>query len=145
MTQLDLSAHCPLYWYKIRQCCFSFLLLKAYQCPPRPHALPITGMGEVEEASTYDAAAPALLKMERAAIAAASHITYHPPELLGLIRDHLCAAGLSETAAALDRETADSGGSALKGLQTLDSAFPGFPCVHSLLMPWQLLHVRQLS
>ena len=84
-------------------------------------------MGEVEETSTYDAAAPALLKMERAAIAAASHITYHPPELLSLIRDHLSDAGLTETAAALDRETAHSEGLALKGLQTFHSAFPGLP------------------
>ena len=96
----------------------------------------------MEKTSTYDAAAPALLKMERAAIAAASHITYHPPELLGLIRDHLCAAGLTETAAALDRETADSEGSALKGLQTLSSAFPGSPFSRSLVMLWQSLHAK---
>ena len=111
----------------------------------RALTLPLSGMGAVEKTSAYDAAAPALLKMERAAIAAASHITYHPPELLGLIRDHLCAAGLNETAAALDRETANSEGLALRGLETLTSAFPGFPFLHSFLMSWQLLHVRKLS
>jgi len=84
-------------------------------------------MGAVEHDSTYDAAAPALLKMERAAIAAASHITYHPPELLALIKDHLCAAGLAESAAVLDRESAHQERSALEGLQTSHSAFPGPP------------------
>jgi hypothetical protein len=82
-------------------------------------------MGKVEHDSTYDAAAPALLKMERAAIASASHITYQPTELLALIKDHLTAAGLSETAAVLERETAHQEHSALAGLQSSQNAFPG--------------------
>ena len=51
-----------------------------------------------------DAAAPALHKIERAAIAASTHITYKPQELLTLIKQHLEASGLTETARQLERE-----------------------------------------
>lgn len=61
-------------------------------------------MEEAESVAAMDAAAPALHKMERAAIAAGSHITYNPEELLGLIRDHLLAAGLAQTAEVLEHE-----------------------------------------
>lgn len=64
------------------------------------------GVSKTEDAVTYDAAAPALHKMERAAIAAASHITYQPSELLMLIHDHLSASGLEATAAMLKTEAA---------------------------------------
>lgn len=42
--------------------------------------------------------------MEKASIAVASHITYQPPELMGLIADHLQASGFTEAAEALERE-----------------------------------------
>ncbi|KAG2501358.1 hypothetical protein HYH03_001148 [Edaphochlamys debaryana] len=51
-----------------------------------------------------DATAPALHKIERAAIAAASHVSYAPLELLLLIHDHLRGSGLHAAAGALAAE-----------------------------------------
>ena len=62
--------------------------------------------------SANDAAASALHKLERGAIAAASHITYRPSELLMLIRDHLQACGLAATAESLEREASAQAASA---------------------------------
>ena len=64
----------------------------------------MAGVGKIGSVAACDAAAPALHKMERAAIAAASHITYEPQELLLLLRDHLMAAGLDRSADMLIRE-----------------------------------------
>lgn len=47
---------------------------------------------------------PALHKIERAAIAAATHITYPPAELLMLVEDHLRASGLHASADKLAQE-----------------------------------------
>ena len=66
----------------------------------------MAGVGKIGSVAACDAAAPALHKMERAAIAAASHITYEPQELLLLLRDHLMAAGLDRSADMLTREAA---------------------------------------
>ncbi|KAK8960180.1 hypothetical protein KSP40_PGU006263 [Platanthera guangdongensis] len=60
-----------------------------------------------ERASTIvatDAAAPTLRRIERAAVAAATPITYHPRELLLLIHEHLIGSGLTAAAAALQKE-----------------------------------------
>ncbi|KAJ7958685.1 DDB1- and CUL4-associated factor-like 1 [Quillaja saponaria] len=51
-----------------------------------------------------DAATPTLRRIERAAIAAATPITYHSRELLLLIHEHLQASGLTHTASALLKE-----------------------------------------
>ena len=61
-------------------------------------------MGSAGTEAARDATGPALHKMERAAIAAASHITYDPSELLLLIRDHLAALGLHSSAERLTWE-----------------------------------------
>eukprot|EP00798_Chlamydomonas_sp_ICE-L_P001585 gene1585-32972_t len=55
-------------------------------------------------AAATDAAGPALQKIERAAIAASTHITYAPQELLIIINNHLRASGLSSSATALAEE-----------------------------------------
>ena len=55
-------------------------------------------------AAATDAEAPALHKIERTAIAASTHITYPPAELLTLIEDHLRASGLHASADALAAE-----------------------------------------
>jgi LisH len=60
-------------------------------------------------AAATDAAAPALLKIERAAIAAATPISYHPQELLLLVYEHLKASGLHAAAAALAKEAGLAG------------------------------------
>jgi hypothetical protein len=51
-------------------------------------------------------AAPTLLRMERAAIAAATQLTYPPQELLLLVYEHLKASGLHGSAALLAKEAA---------------------------------------
>lgn len=56
--------------------------------------------------SASEVAASALLKIERAAIAAATPITYDPKELLLLMFEHLKACGLHGTAAQLAQEAA---------------------------------------
>jgi hypothetical protein len=67
-------------------------------------------------AAATDAAAPALLKIERAAIAAATPISYQPQELLLLMYEHLKASGLHTAAASLAKEAGLSGSS--KGQQS---------------------------
>ncbi|BDA44801.1 probable DDB1- and CUL4-associated factor 1 [Coccomyxa sp. Obi] len=65
------------------------------------------GLGKAgAAAAASDAVAPALHKIERAAIAASTHITYAPSELLVLIEDHLRASGLHASADALAAEAA---------------------------------------
>ncbi len=68
------------------------------------------GLGKAgAAAAASDAVAPALHKIERAAIAASTHITYAPSELLVLIEDHLRASGLHASADALAAEAALGG------------------------------------
>lgn len=64
----------------------------------------ITNSGRASTLAATDAAAPTLRRIERAAIAAATPITYHSKELLLLIHEHLQASGLSNAAAALINE-----------------------------------------
>lgn len=64
----------------------------------------VTNSGRASTLAASDAATPTLRRIERAAIAAATPITYHPRELLLLIHEHLQACGLSSTAAALLKE-----------------------------------------
>ncbi|KAF6254728.1 hypothetical protein COO60DRAFT_1703166 [Scenedesmus sp. NREL 46B-D3] len=73
-------------------------------------------------AAATDAAAPALLKIERAAIAAATPISYQPQELLLLMYEHLKASGLHTAAASLAKEGGLSGSS--KGQQSHAAAAP---------------------
>ena len=64
-----------------------------------------TGLGKAgAAAAASDAVAPALHKIERAAIAASTHITYAPSELLVLMEDHLRASGLHASADMLAAE-----------------------------------------
>ncbi|KAJ7515195.1 hypothetical protein O6H91_22G005000 [Diphasiastrum complanatum] len=51
-----------------------------------------------------EAAAPTLRRIERAAIAAATPISYHPRELLQLMHEHLSSCGLVDSAATLLKE-----------------------------------------
>lgn len=60
------------------------------------------GTGAVSSAT--DAAAPALQKIERAAIASATPISYMPQELLMLMYEHLKATGLHGSATTLAKE-----------------------------------------
>ncbi|ERN08575.1 hypothetical protein AMTRI_Chr11g155380 [Amborella trichopoda] len=64
----------------------------------------VTNSGRASTIAATDAAAPTLKRIERAAIAAATPITYHSRELLLLIHEHLQASGLNATAAALLKE-----------------------------------------
>ncbi|KAF5200706.1 Ddb1- and cul4-associated factor-like protein [Thalictrum thalictroides] len=64
----------------------------------------VTNSGRASTLAATDAAAPTLRRIERAAIAAATPITYHSSELLLLIHEHLQASGLASTAAALLNE-----------------------------------------
>lgn len=64
-----------------------------------------TGLGRAgAAAAASDAITPALHKIERAAIAASTHITYPASELLVLIEDHLRASGLHSSADMLAAE-----------------------------------------
>ncbi|XP_068659133.1 DDB1- and CUL4-associated factor homolog 1-like [Aristolochia californica] len=64
----------------------------------------VTNSGRASTLAATDAAAPTLRRIERAAIAAATPITYHSRELLLLIHEHLLASGLATAAAALQKE-----------------------------------------
>ncbi|XP_042434385.1 DDB1- and CUL4-associated factor homolog 1-like isoform X1 [Zingiber officinale] len=64
----------------------------------------VTNSGRASTLAATDAAAPTLRRFERAAIAAATPITYHSRELLLLIHEHLLASGLTATAALLQKE-----------------------------------------
>lgn len=65
----------------------------------------VTNSGHATTLTASDAATPTLRRIERAAIAAATPITYDSKELLLLIHEHLQASGLGETASALLKET----------------------------------------
>lgn len=62
------------------------------------------GKSENVQAAASDAAAPALMKIERAAIASSTPITYLPQELLLVVYEHLKASGLHTSASALAKE-----------------------------------------
>ncbi|XP_022926232.1 DDB1- and CUL4-associated factor homolog 1-like isoform X2 [Cucurbita moschata] len=64
----------------------------------------VTNSGRASALAASDAATPTLRRIERAAIAAATPITYHSRELLLLIHEHLQASGLSKAAYALLKE-----------------------------------------
>ncbi|EOY29098.1 hypothetical protein QUC31_020955 [Theobroma cacao] len=64
----------------------------------------VTNSGRASTLAATDAATPTLRRIERAAIAAATPITYHSRELLLLIHEHLQASGLAETAGSLLKE-----------------------------------------
>lgn len=64
----------------------------------------VTNSGRASTLAATDAATPTLRRIERAAIAAATPITYHSRELLLLIHEHLQASGLSATASSLLKE-----------------------------------------
>ncbi|KAL4564995.1 hypothetical protein LXL04_029076 [Taraxacum kok-saghyz] len=64
----------------------------------------VTNSGRASTLAATDAATPTLRRIERAAIAAATPITYHSKELLLLIHEHLQASGLSTTASQLLKE-----------------------------------------
>ncbi|KAI3756159.1 hypothetical protein L1987_55975 [Smallanthus sonchifolius] len=64
----------------------------------------VTNSGRASTLAATDAATPTLRRIERAAIAAATPITYHSKELLLLIHEHLQASGLSTVASALLKE-----------------------------------------
>ncbi|XP_022562147.2 DDB1- and CUL4-associated factor homolog 1 [Brassica napus] len=65
----------------------------------------LTNSGHANTLTASDATTPTLRRIERAAIAAATPITYDSKELLLLIHEHLQASGLGETASALLKET----------------------------------------
>lgn len=64
----------------------------------------VTNSGRASTLAATDAAIPTLRRIERAAIAAATPITYHSRELLLLIHEHLQLSGLTTTAASLLKE-----------------------------------------
>ncbi|KAL0698168.1 hypothetical protein Bca4012_054290 [Brassica carinata] len=64
----------------------------------------VTNSGHSNTLTASDAATPTLRRIERAAIAAATPITYDSKELLLLIHEHLQASGLGEAASALLKE-----------------------------------------
>ncbi|OWM77237.1 hypothetical protein CDL15_Pgr028874 [Punica granatum] len=64
----------------------------------------VTNSGRASTLAATDAATPTLRRIERAAIAAATPITYHSRELLLLIHEHLQASGLMSTATSLLKE-----------------------------------------
>lgn len=64
----------------------------------------VTNSGRASTLAASDAATPTLRRIERAAIAAATPISYHSRELLLLVHEHLQASGLAESAATLLKE-----------------------------------------
>nr|KYP57208.1 Protein VPRBP [Cajanus cajan] len=64
----------------------------------------VTNSGRASTLAATDAATPTLRRIERAAIAAATPITYHSRELLLLIHEHLQASGMTQTASLLLKE-----------------------------------------
>ncbi|VFQ86507.1 unnamed protein product [Cuscuta campestris] len=64
----------------------------------------VTSCGRASTLAASDAATPTLRRIERAAIAAATPISYHARELLLLVHEHLQASGLTETASTLLKE-----------------------------------------
>ncbi|XP_021715939.1 DDB1- and CUL4-associated factor homolog 1-like [Chenopodium quinoa] len=64
----------------------------------------VTNSGRASTLAATDAATPTLRRIERAAIAAATPITYHSRELLLLMHEHLQACGLTSSAATLMKE-----------------------------------------
>ncbi|CAH9074092.1 unnamed protein product [Cuscuta europaea] len=64
----------------------------------------VTSSGRASTLAASDAATPTLRRIERAAIAAATPISYHARELLLLVHEHLQASGLTETASTLLKE-----------------------------------------
>nr|XP_024375694.1 DDB1- and CUL4-associated factor homolog 1-like isoform X2 [Physcomitrium patens] len=64
----------------------------------------VTNAGRANTVAASEAAAPTLRRIERAAIAAATPISYHSRELLQLIHEHLIGSGLPNAAAALLKE-----------------------------------------
>ncbi|KAL0330090.1 UNVERIFIED_CONTAM: DDB1- and CUL4-associated factor1 [Sesamum radiatum] len=64
----------------------------------------VTNSGRASTLAASDAATPTLRRIERAAIAAATPISYHSRELLLLIHEHLQASGLAESASILLKE-----------------------------------------
>ncbi|CAN8273361.1 unnamed protein product [Cochlearia groenlandica] len=64
----------------------------------------VTNSWHATTLTASDAATPTLRRIERAAIAAATPITYNSKELLLLIHEHLQASGLGETASSLLQE-----------------------------------------
>ncbi|KAL6496597.1 hypothetical protein OROGR_029855 [Orobanche gracilis] len=64
----------------------------------------VTNLGRESTLAASDAITPTLRRIERAAIAAATPISYHPRELLLLMHEHLQASGLAQTASALLKE-----------------------------------------
>ncbi|KAL9676092.1 hypothetical protein QQ045_004305 [Rhodiola kirilowii] len=64
----------------------------------------VTNSGRASTLAATDAATPTLRRIERAAIAAATPISYDNKELLRLMHEHLVASGLSSTAGTLIRE-----------------------------------------
>lgn len=64
----------------------------------------VANLGRASTLVASDAATPALRRIERAAIAAATPITYPSRELLLLIHEHLQASGLGQTASLLLKE-----------------------------------------
>ncbi|XP_031494152.1 DDB1- and CUL4-associated factor homolog 1 [Nymphaea colorata] len=78
----------------------------------------VTNSGRASTLAATDAAAPTLRRIERAAIAAATPITYHARELLLLIHEHLVASGMNTTADSLLKEAQ------LAPLPSLSSSFP---------------------
>ncbi|KAL6501850.1 hypothetical protein OROGR_026983 [Orobanche gracilis] len=64
----------------------------------------VTNSGRASTLAASDAATPTLRRIERAAIAAATPISYNLRELLLLMHEHLQASGLADSAATLLRE-----------------------------------------
>ncbi|TKY58204.1 DDB1- and CUL4-associated factor-like 1 [Spatholobus suberectus] len=64
----------------------------------------VTNSGHASTSAATDAATSTLRRMERAAIAAATPITYPPRDLLLLIHEHLLASGLLQAASMLLKE-----------------------------------------
>ncbi|XP_058785819.1 DDB1- and CUL4-associated factor homolog 1 [Vicia villosa] len=64
----------------------------------------VANLGRASTLVASDAATPTLRRIERAAIAAATPITYPSSELLLLIHEHLQASGLGQTASLLLKE-----------------------------------------
>lgn len=62
------------------------------------------GFGNGSAALSAEATGPALRKLEREAIAAATHISYPQSELLFLIHEHLSATGMHAAAHALAQD-----------------------------------------
>ncbi|TVU16712.1 hypothetical protein EJB05_40287 [Eragrostis curvula] len=99
----------------------------------------LTNSGKETTLAATDAAAPALRRIERAGIAAATPISYHSRELMQLIHEHLLGSGFTATAALLQKEAG------LSPLPLTAAVLPAHQTPLSLPLKRKLVDMKDLN